>query len=249
MPTKLITAAGGNGTAIQIIEQPLTRAEYTSHGKALGEEMKPFGAEQAGFLIPSLSHFEMTGGEFCGNASRAAAVLFSQIQEQSQIIFTVSGFKGTVEATIERQSGTFYKVRCRFPDLPITITPATVAGKQINIVDLGGIIHIVMKDTFPKQPTVYQGALRKLIQQFKLEKRKAVGAIWIDETEAVVSMQPVVWVKGIDTCFYEQSCGSGAIAVSCVTGMSDITQPTGKAIKVEVGKDSVTLESEMEIIY
>lgn len=246
--TKIITAAGGNGTAIQVIKQPLTRAEYASRGKTLGKEMEPFGAEQAGFLAPSLSHFEMAGGEFCGNASRAAAVLLSQIKRQPKITFSVSGFQGTVEAAIKQQSDKLYSVRCRFPGLPITITPITIADKQMDIVDLDGIVHIIIKGAFPKQTARYQESLRDLVRQLKLEEREAVGVIWIDDSRRGVTMQPVVWVKDVDTCFYEQSCGSGAIAVSCVTGVSDIIQPTGKIIKAKVSKDTVTLESIMEII-
>lgn len=70
----LITAAGGNGTAIEILDQALTRQEYESRGKALESDFVADGVEQAGFLIPSDRHFEMAGGEFCGNATRSAAV-------------------------------------------------------------------------------------------------------------------------------------------------------------------------------
>lgn len=80
--TAVITAANGNGTAIEVITSPLTRTEYVSRGRILGENTERLGAEQAGFLVlsQSQSHFEMAGGEFCGNASRAAAVLFSKLR-------------------------------------------------------------------------------------------------------------------------------------------------------------------------
>ena len=68
--TAVIAAANGNGTAIEVITSPLTRTEYVSRGRILGENTERLGAEQAGFLVSSQSHFEMAGGEFCGNASR-----------------------------------------------------------------------------------------------------------------------------------------------------------------------------------
>ena len=99
----VITAAGGNGTAIEIIDDPLNRIEYSSRGQLLGERMEKLGAEQAGFLVLSQGHFEMAGGEFCGNASRAAAILFSELRNARDVNFTASGFKGTVRATVDKQ--------------------------------------------------------------------------------------------------------------------------------------------------
>ena len=90
--TAVITAANGNGTAIEVITSPLTRTEYVSRGRILGENTERLGAEQAGFLVlsQSQSHFEMAGGEFCGNASRAAAVLFSKLRGADNVEFTVA---------------------------------------------------------------------------------------------------------------------------------------------------------------
>ena len=41
----LITAAGGNGTAIEILDQALTRQEYESRGKALEGDFAADGVE------------------------------------------------------------------------------------------------------------------------------------------------------------------------------------------------------------
>lgn len=246
--TSLVTAAGGNGTAIQIINQPLTREEYASRGKALGEEMERFGAEQAGFLIPSHSHFEMAGGEFCGNASRAAAVLLSEIEERSEIAFTVSGFAGTVNATVAKQSDILYDVRCEFPGLPTEVEPVTLASNHpADIVDLGGIVHVVIQGEFPGEATLYQAAHREIMEHFGLEEREAVGVIWFNKNRDGITMHPVVWVKAVDTFFYEESCGSGTIATSRVTGEASIIQPTGKMIRAEITEEGVALESEMEV--
>ena len=59
----------------------------------------------------------------------------------------------------------------------------------------------------------------------------------------------VVWVRSVDTFFYESSCGSGAIAACAVTGVSDIVQPTGKIIRAEINDDLVSLKSDVEVIY
>ena len=250
MNTTLITAAGGNGTAIEILDNAISRDEYIVRGKALGDDMEKDGAEQAGFLISSQMHFEMAGGEFCGNASRAAAALFSEAEGRSEVAFTVSGFEGTVNSTVAKKSDTLYNVRCEFPGMPTDVREVALDdGREASIVDLGGIVHVVIDGGFPSEASAYQDAHRAIMNQFNLSGREAVGVVWFDRlNEGGVSIHPVVWVKAVDTFFYETSCGSGTIATSRVTGMTDIIQPTGKAIKAEITPDRVILESEMEVV-
>lgn len=247
--TTLVTAAGGNGTVIEILTEPLARDDYATRGKVLGEEMECDGAEQAGFLIPSHSHFEMAGGEFCGNATRAAAVLLSETEGRSEITFTVSGFDGKVGATVIKRSDSLYDVHCEFPGMSTEVQQAALDGGQlVSIVDLGGIVHVVVNGKFPEEPSAYQKVHREITKRFDLRERGAVGVVWFDESQEGVSIHPVVWVKAVDTFFYEASCGSGTIATSRVTGATNIIQPTGKTIKVEITPDRVILESEMEVV-
>lgn len=247
--TTLVTAAGGNGTAIEILDKPLTRDEYATRGKALGEEMERDGAEQAGFLIPSHLHFEMAGGEFCGNASRVAAMLLSETEGRPEITFTVSGFDGKVDATVAKRSDSLYDVRCEFPGMPTEVQQVVLDDGQLaSIVDLGGIVHVVVNGKFPEEPSAYQEAHREITERFNLSEREAVGVVWFDESQEGISIHPVVWVKAVDTFFYETSCGSGTIATSRVTGATNIIQPTGKTIKAEITPDRVILESEMEVV-
>jgi diaminopimelate epimerase len=245
----LVTAAGGNGTAIQTLEQPLDRSQYAQRGRVLGEEMERYGAEQAGFLIASTSRFEMAGGEFCGNASRAAAVLFSNIAHRSKVSFTVSGFEGVVSAVVQKHSDVLYDVRCEFPGMPTEVQHVVLAnGQKADIVDLGGIVHVVIEGEFPEAPEAYEEAHRSITQQFNLGDREAVGVVWFQRDQNGVQIHPVVWVKAVDTFFYEESCGSGTIAVAKVTGESQITQPTGKGIRAEITEGLVVLASEMEVV-
>jgi hypothetical protein len=247
--TAVIAAANGNGTAIEVIASPLTRAEYVRRGRILGENTERLGAEQAGFLVSSQSHFEMAGGEFCGNASRAAAVMFSKLRGADNVEFTVSGFKGLVSATVDRRSDNEYYVRCRFPGMSVEVYPVEGHEQTINIVDLGGIVHVVVESRFPAQAEIYRETHHHLTEELSLRERDAVGVVWIERKDDSVAIHPVVWVRSIDTFFYESSCGSGTIAACAVTGVSDIIQPTGKIIRAEVDGDFVTLESDMEVIH
>lgn len=247
--TFVITAAGGNGTAIQILEHHLSRPEYSERGKKLGEEMEEFGAEQAGFLIPSEDHFEMGGGEFCGNAARSAAILLSEIRRTPRVSFTMSGYSGVVEGVAEKTGDHTYSVECVFPGLPTKLHEVVLAnGQAASVVDLGGIVHVVIEAAFPATGREYEQHHRSITRELGYENRAAVGVVWIERRGDAMVMHPVVWVKDVDTFFYEQSCGSGTIAVSRVTGARSIVQPTGQSIEAEISSDAVTLRSQMEVV-
>jgi len=246
----IITAAGGNGTAIDVIDRPLLRTEYATRGKELGEQTESLGAEQAGFLIPSERHLEMAGGEFCGNASRSAAVLLSEMGKVKNVSFTVSGFAGLVSADVESLGDNKFDVICRFSGLSTATRNIVLEdGSSATLVDLGGIVHVVVEKPLPSE-NEYRKQHKKITEFFCLSNRGAVGVIWITRQQnSSVLIHPVVWVRDVDTFFYEQSCGSGSIAVSKVTGLKAIVQPTGQTIFVAIDSNVVTLHSSMEVIY
>lgn len=246
----VITAADGNGTAICVLDDALPREEYANKGKKLGKDMKKFGAEQTGFLIHRLNHFEMAGGEFCGNAARSAAILLSEIHRKPKLSFTMSGYVGKVNATVKKTNDKTYFVECNFPNLSATQKNIILlSGQNAKVVDLGGIVHVVIEAPFPSDANVYQTLHRNITQELHLENRSAVGVIWIEKVNNTVKMHPVVWVKNVDTFFYEKSCGSGTIAVSKVTGVPLIIQPTGKKIEAEITNKAIVLRSDMKVVY
>ncbi len=245
----IITAAGGNGTAIEILDRPLTRSAYVVRGKKLGKRNERFGAEQAGFLIPSVNHFEMAGGEFCGNSSRSAAVLLFILSKRQDPSFTVSGYSGTVQARVDRVAKLAYDVTCRFDGLPTEMRPVDLSsGEKAHVVDLGGIVHVVIEQPKPATPAAYETRHREITRELSLENRSAVGVLWITKNPDGVIIHPIVWVKEVDTFFYEQSCGSGTIAVAKVTGISTVRQPTGQSIFAHIQPNTTTLRSEMRVI-
>ncbi len=162
----------------------------------------------------------------------------------------MSGFNGQIEAKItELQSKNNFFVSCYFKKMLIQTAKKEINNKEIWIVDLGGIIHVVLEDDFPKNS--YQEIHNKITQELNLQNRKAVGVIWIKKinTQKII-MHPVVWVNEINSFFYESSCGSGSIAVSKITNCSEIVQPSGEKITALIDKqNNVVLESEMEVIY
>jgi diaminopimelate epimerase len=244
--TYVITAAGGNGTAIRILGSVLSRAGYEEQGRRLMAETQRLGVEQVGFLVPADGHFEMGGGEFCGNATRCAAALFSLLQRRARLSFTVSGFSGTVEAEVAQLDDRRFDVRCVFPGLQVERRTVVAAGRAATLVDLGGIVHVVVEGAFP---AAYAALHRRVTEELSLGDRDAVGVLWIRQGRQAVTMEPVVWVRSVDTFVHEASCGSGAIAVAETTGMETIIQPTGRPILVSIAGDGVVVRSEVEVTH
>ena len=247
MKNAIITAADGNATAVGIITDKKDRKWYEEEGNKLMNEMQSYKVEQVGFLIQTDNHFEMSGGEFCGNAARAAAMLFSRLQNQNKINFTMSGYTGIVSANVSWISNTKAYVTCIFTDLPSE--PRSVLlnnGTKAIVVDMGGIVHVIIEGPMPKD---YEVQHRIITQELHLNERSAVGVDWIVSGSDYVLMHPVVWVKSINTFFYESSCGSGSIAVAVATKKTDIKQPSGKIIFVFIDGNSTALSSDMEITH
>lgn len=241
----IITAAGGNPTAIRVLDRARSSSWYAEQGVTLMRETASLSVEQAGFLIPDQRRFEMSGGEFCGNAARSAALLLSRFSGDEVGAFQMSGYEGDVRFFVHWESETVATVTCNFDRLPIDVRREQTMNKEIQIVDLGGIVHVVIEGAFPSD---YEAQHRTLTRCFGLSEREAVGVCWVERTSDRVTLHPVVWVKAIDSFFYETSCGSGSIAATVVTGMNKITQPSGEAIEVKREGTTVSLQSRMEVI-
>lgn len=243
----VVNAAGGNATSIQVIDQPRERAWYEKEGVQLMERTAEFDPEQSGFLDLGSRHFEMSGGEFCGNAARSAAMLIAMNTDQSEFDFTMSGYEGPVHARVELKGAAEADVSCVFDNLDAESRQVRLhSGEEVQVVDLGGIVHVLIEGALP---TDYENTHREVMKELELTERAAVGVNWIERDGDQVTLHPVVWVRSIDTFFYETACGSGSIAASVVTGQSDIIQPSGQTIEVNIKDEGIRLFSTMEVIH
>ncbi|MCL2280935.1 D-alanyl-D-alanine carboxypeptidase family protein [Candidatus Saccharibacteria bacterium] len=225
-----ITAAGGNSTIIEtdtIYENLAIRGNYLLN---LSET-----AEQAGFINGRA--FQMAGGEFCGNGSRAAAIIMSNFKT-NKIRYSVSGFQNIVEATVEKLVDNIFNVSAEFKDLRYEIA----TKNDCRIVKLDGITHIIVKvKKIPKNTRVI---LSEKITKYNLENEPAVGLIYLTDNK----ITPLVYVKKVDTIYEETACGSGSVAVFLADGLTKVIQPTNKPIFVEKKNNAIILSSEMEIL-
>ena len=147
----------------------------------------------------------MAGGEFCGNATRSAAVALYERYGKDELSFTVSRFTGTVNASVKPLTEKRFFVEVTFPGMVAKTKPAKLQDDTpISIVDLGGIVHIVIEGEFPKDEKMYTTAHRRIVDQFGLSERDAVGVVWFErESNEAVVIHPVVWVRAVDTFYYE----------------------------------------------
>lgn len=242
MKVYVLTAAGGNPTAVGVTEVAQDRQWYEKAGQMVMQRLTDRAVEQVGFLNVGAAHFEMAGGEFCGNGARAAGFLLADLKEaEGGVTFSCSGYDGpiTVTFTKDRESA---KVRGSFPNLVLLKTTVSLTdyGRAV-VVDMGGIVHVVIEAPMPKQYVSVQAAI---INELQLTDRDAVGVCWVTTTkESLLCLNPVVWVRSINTCFFESSCGSGSIAAAAVFGVPDVLQPTGDIICVDHVGDGFAITS------
>ena len=161
----------------------------------------------------SIFRLEMAGLEFCGNASRAFACFLVKERyiNAEKFEISVTGYDGLIECDVEiRGKDYFSTIDLKFLK-PINdfIENKTLNNQEISVVHLPGISHIFLdqkKFRFDEDSCLKEA--KKIIQQLNLTQLPAVGVIWFSDNQ----INPVVYVKDIDSLFYEDSCGSGSIS-------------------------------------
>lgn len=173
----------------------------------------------------------MAGGEFCGNATRSAAYIF--LNGKTGKIKVKVNSKDIINAGVTDS----HHAWC---EIPIIKSKEAIIKKEkgIYIVTLNGITIIVIK---PEQSEKYLNNKNKLkdysikfIEKYNLKSNEAVGVMYTERIENSIKMHPIVWVKSINTLFYETACGSGTTATCMVEAYEkkqsqiiDVIQPTG----------------------
>ncbi len=218
---------GGNTTAI--VEEKHDRKSYSDiANKIMAQDNK---IEQVGFIEPAtrndaLFRLEMMGGEFCGNASRAAAYFWAKDRKLKKLAMEASGINDIIMADIEEEN---VKI-----SLPEGFFASALPIEEGILVDLSGISHILI---FEKQN--YTTA-RKLIEKYK-NGHPATGVISVDisaQEKGVVKIDPLVWVKATDSFVEETACASGSVAavvhMAVTTGKNNfhVLQPSGETYEV-----------------
>ncbi|MBR3134939.1 MAG: hypothetical protein IKG56_05715 [Clostridia bacterium] len=234
---------GGNDTAL------VYGTNFTNKEKKIINDKimtKHTNVEQVGFVdfknnIPILL---MAGGEFCGNATRSAVYAF------------LNGKKGKTQITVNNNTllnAGVYNNGDVWTEIPLGKGKIDVLKNGIYKVKMEGMTSVVLKEEISKDYLKDRKSLKKhgmnIIKEFNLENNEAVGIMFCENNKGTIKINPIVWVKEIDTLFYETACGSGTTAVVMVEAYKHkeskkmkIIQPSGMEIHAEITyqKDRIT---------
>lgn len=164
--------------------------------------------EQVAFLLPPVAgghlRCRMSGGEFCGNAARAAGYYYARQQGwqgERQVLVEMSG-AGLLAVRAQAEAGLAY---ISMP-LPLGSQSVECWGRRLDAVLLDGIAHVIVPGTGDPPP-----ADAALCSRFCRELgQPALGLMFLDIDSR--RLRPLVWVEALTSLVWENSCGSGSTA-------------------------------------
>ena len=234
-----------------LVDTPVPEAEQAAVAAELMKRV-PL-AEQAGFLSP-VSEVEravadiavrMAGGEFCGNASMCTAVYAvthgyvkpcDPRVKTCEVRIAFRGQKNPVRVQVRPNSDGSFSCTVEMPEV-LGISMQQFApcedfpeGIALPVVFFPGIAHaIVEKEKTPGADKIRERAERLLPLWCAQLGAEAMGLMFLDEDVPVRNLSPLVYVAGIGSLFWENSCASGSTAVGAYLGLAEIalSQPGG----------------------
>lgn len=264
----------------KVAEQLLAMKEYAAEQVAFILDAPECGRAEG--------RMEMCGLEFCGNATRTFGLMVAKqlgISGSGKVFVDVSGVDEIL--TVEVNTDTNYtKVKMpayidikRFDISGIFDTTggfestgaaggmpeaSTAAGapdntasdaalKEVKAVDFGGILHLIIPDISANLEN-FERVKKFVYDRFN---PPAMGAMFYDTKNETLA--PVVYVKDVDSTYFEGSCASGTASCAIAFGSEkpdgDYTftfpQPAGTidaSVEVRGGKVQTTyIEGPVEI--
>lgn len=238
---------GGNKTAL------VSGSEYTDNQKRLINKIimeKNSEVEQVGFLSRRVNRLEMAGGEFCLNATRCAVWEYLGGKE-GEIELTVSGTNKRILGKVLNDK----KVEIQL-DIGKNLTDLYEMKNDFTCIKIDGIL-IVILDEEKSKPYIQKlreneeeaKSLLKHIMMTELDSdEKAIGIMLLENISDRIKINPIVWVKEIDTVFYETACGSGSLGTTIYNYLKnkdnkiEIIQPSGYSINIKLEENGEYIE-------
>ena len=228
-----VRVADASGNITIFVLDYFERSQYQDIATQL-LEMTELGGEQVAFVTGENS-MEMCGLEFCGNASRSFALILAEkrrIEGTAKVQIQVSGCNEVLGVDVDPANN---YTRIKMP-IPVSLETMTDTGVDfLNngcLVDLDGIMHAVVTDVAPTEENFV------LAKDYINDKYAppAMGVMFFDSEKNFLT--PVVYVRDVDTTYFEGSCGTGSTAVAAAFTMSEksgtfqfeLVQPAGTII-------------------
>lgn len=271
-----ITVANPAGNITIFVHDKFDRTEYTKVAEQL-LAMSELAAEQVAFILDAPEcgraegRMEMCGLEFCGNASRSFGLLLARelgIKGDGKVFVDVSGADEILTVEVNTDSNYTRIKMPAYQAIKLVDMCDVFAGdyaentgklKAVKAVDFGGIIHFILPDV---------GANAENFEKIKSfvygnSNPPAFGAMFYDtKTE---KLTPVVYVKDVDSTYFEGSCASGSASCAIAFGSEKpdgdycftLSQPAGTinaSVEVRGGKvrasyieGSITIDAPIEV--
>lgn len=219
----------GNITAL-VLGDAYTQEEKTRINAAVMEADQSI--EQLGFLSETECILTMAGGEFCGNATRCAALYYLCCRECSTSFIHVNGDQIAVGAEGD----------CVWCDIPISGYAIHSLDEAAHIVSMRGITHLVLqcRKSMEHTPEALKEKAKELMEHYAPDD-EAVGVIFTSEQSGALEIKPVIWVKAINTLICENACGSGTVAAVMVESylkktdvIRKVLQPSGECLEADI---------------
>lgn len=235
---------GGNDTAL-LVGIPSSQHVRTSINDVM-QRIYP-NIEQVGFINddPTNAQLMMAGGEFCGNAARSAAYQILRGRPGTSLNIQVSGVKNPLRAGITSTGEAFAQ-------MPVYSDPARITEdpqRPGNVtVEMEGISHYLDFNTDISELTKdkIKSRARAELAKRGLDKGPAAGIMHVTREGNTYRIAPVVYVRDVDTTYYETACGSGTTALGLALALQQgksirdvpILQPSGLPLSVSVDFDN-----------
>lgn len=227
---------GGNKTGIVIGNEYNKEEKKQINEKILRENPD---VEQVGFISTDKNRLDMAGGEFCVNATRCA--IWEYLKGQAgEIELEVSGCKTKIKGGITAEKDVY-------ADMQVGKNLGDLIEKKgiYNLVKLDGILLAVVEEKDSEEyikclkadENKAKNDLKEIMKTFDTEE-SAAGIILLENENGKTKINPVIWVKTVDTLYYETACGSGSLATTIYkyfkSGIEklEVVQPSGYSINV-----------------
>ena len=231
-----IMVADPAGNITIFVKDSFDREQYPAvAGQLLAD--KELKGEQVAFILDTPAgggadgKMEMCGLEFCGNGSRSFGLITAKkmgIKGKGSVNVDVSGCDEILTVEVDTEKN-YTKIKMPNPlsvskidlsQLPIGDTDSAIRQqlKRAAVLDFGGILHVVLKGVTADRKNF------DIIKDYMMEKYNppALGVMFCGKDageKELCPLVPVVYVKDVDTTYFEGSCGSGTTACAAAFGL------------------------------
>ena len=203
-----------NYTVLVLSDVPINEYKNIAKDLLFNEIM----AEQVGFLSFKLdgdAYLRMAGGEFCGNATMSAAVYYCMRNEieKRTVAVKVYGLDHLINVQVEKKESDEWEGIVEMPEFKEIKEVTFQDGETFPVVFMEGIAHIIIIKNVDKSEMVFDKNEDEdlLRERCKYLNVPALGVMkYFPKNSKLFSF---VYVREIDTMYFENSCASGTAAL------------------------------------